>query len=168
VTEVPLSVNLTKAGQIPIRFSLPTDALPQDDTRLLAVNVRQKLDLTVVDGEPSAIPGESETDFITIALTVGNETWKLNRLTDAEFAGNKPASADLMVLANVSQLTTEQVKNLEKQVDAGMGLMIFVGEQVDAQLYKRTPLQRRGRPFACEARQADRSEHRRHRRREAR
>ncbi|MEZ6145626.1 MAG: hypothetical protein R3B91_09480 [Planctomycetaceae bacterium] len=52
--------------------------------------------------------------------------------------GNQPIGApDVIVLGNVETLSPERVQELESLVEAGAGLMIFSGEQVDVEEYNR-------------------------------
>jgi hypothetical protein len=133
--ELPLSVTPQKPGHFPLRLSLPPDALPADDTRWLDVPVRPNVGVTLVDGEPGARPFESETDFLTVAFTAGAFPWDVKRQTDADWLAARPVSADVLVLANVATLPPAHVAALEKLVAAGMGLMVFVGDQVDPEVY---------------------------------
>src|SRR4051794_22221399 len=133
--DLPLSVTPQKPGHFPLRLSLSSDALPADDVRWLDVPVRTNVGVTLIDGEPGARPFESETDFLTVAFTAGAFPWDVKRQTDTDWLAARPAPADVLVLANVATLPPEHVAALEKLVSAGMGLMIFVGDQVDPQLY---------------------------------
>ncbi|MFI5379072.1 MAG: BatA domain-containing protein [Tepidisphaerales bacterium] len=134
-TEIPLTVKPQEAGYKPLRLTLPGDALVQDNVRYLTMSVRDRIDVTMVDGEISTQPFESETDFLALALSVGTEPFHVQRVSDSDWAQNRPAAADVMVLANVANVPQEQVAALERMVKAGMGLMIFVGDQVDPALY---------------------------------
>lgn len=133
--DLPLSVTPQRAGHFPLRLSLPPDALPADDVRYLNVPVRANVSVTLVDGEPGARPFESETDFLTVAFTAGTLPWDVNRIADTDWLAVRPSASDVLVLANVAAIPLEQVSALEKLVAAGTGLMVFVGDQVDPQLY---------------------------------
>jgi hypothetical protein len=135
VTEVPLTVSMQKAGQTPIHLTLPNDPLPGDNSRWLAVNVRPTLELSLVDGEPSAQPFESATDFLALAFSVGSEPWHVERRSDTDWAAGRLGSSDVLTLANVSSLSPERITAIERLVHDGMGLMIFCGELVDPVLY---------------------------------
>ena len=134
-TEVPLTIALQKPGQVPLHLTLPNDALPADNTRWLAVNVRQSLDLSLVDGEPSAQAFESATDFLALAFSIGSEPWHVDKRTDSDWAGARLQSADVLTIANVASFSQERIAALERLVKDGMGVMIFAGEQVDPVLY---------------------------------
>jgi hypothetical protein len=134
-TEIPLTLKPQEAGYKTVRLTLPGDALLQDNVRYLTMTVRDRIDVTMVDGKISTQPFESETDFLSLALSVGSEPFHLQRVADSEWAQSRPSPADVMVLANVATIPQEQVAGLERMVKAGMGLMIFVGDQVDPTLY---------------------------------
>ncbi|HUO07563.1 MAG TPA: BatA domain-containing protein [Phycisphaerae bacterium] len=135
-TEIPLTVSVESAGTHTLSMSLSPDALPADNTRYLTVNVRPTVSVLLVDGAPSAQPFESETDFLALAYSVGARPWNVQRATEVKRIGpGSPDVPDVMVLANVASLTGEQSAAIEKLVQNGMGLMIFVGDQVDVDAY---------------------------------
>jgi hypothetical protein len=133
--DLPLSVTPQRPGHFPLRLALPPDALPADDARWLGVAVRANVGVTLVDGEPGARPFEGETDFLTVAFTAGTLPWEVSRVTDTDWLAVRPAPADVLVLANVAAVPPAHVAALERLVSAGMGLIVFVGDQVDPQLY---------------------------------
>jgi hypothetical protein len=134
-TDVPLTVTLQKPGQVPLHLTLPNDAMPQDNSRWLAMNVRQSLELSLVDGEPSVQAFESATDFLALAFSIGSEPWHVDKRSDSDWAATRLQSADVLTLANVASFSTERITAIEQLVKDGMGVMIFAGEQVDPVLY---------------------------------
>lgn len=137
-TEVPLTVSLENSGAHTVSLALPRDALPQDDLRCLCLTVRPNVSVLLIDGEPSAQPFESETDFLTLAYSVGVHPWKLQHATELDPRRLRPGSPDtpdVLVLANVAALSAEQAASIERLVRNGMGLMIFTGELVDPEAY---------------------------------
>jgi hypothetical protein len=56
-------------------------------------------------------------------------------MTDSEWASTPSTHPDLLVLANLAHLNADQVERLEQQVADGMGLVIFVGDQLDPDNY---------------------------------
>ncbi len=126
---------MQKPGQSPLHLTLPSDALPQDNSRWLALNVRPSLELSLVDGDPSAQAFESATDFLALAFSVGSEPWHIDRRSDSDWASSRLVSSDVLVMANVASLSPERISAVERLVKDGMGLMIFAGEQIDPVLY---------------------------------
>jgi hypothetical protein len=138
VTERPVTVEPQSPGQIAVRLAVGNDPLPGDVARWSVVTIKPRLDITLVDGEPSAAPFESETDFLALALTAGREPWQTRRLADAEWLAAGNDSPDVTILANVATMTPDRVAALERQVrETGMGLVICLGEQVEPELYNR-------------------------------
>ena len=133
--DLPITVTPQRAGTVPVRLSLPADALPADDVRWLNLSVRQNVEVTLVDGEPGSRAFEGETDFLAVAFTAGALPWEVKREADTDWLAARPRPADVMVLANVAAVPPGHVDALEKLVAAGMGLIVFVGDQVDPQLY---------------------------------
>jgi hypothetical protein len=134
-TEVPLTLTPDAAGQVPVKLSMPADALPGDDTRYFCLDVRPSLDVMLIDGEPSNQPLEGETDFLTVAYTIGAEPWRVTREIEGEWNQAKIAASDVVVVANVAQLSSAQVGELEKFVSGGGGLILFCGDLMDISAY---------------------------------
>ena len=135
---IPLSATFQVAGPHSVSLQLPEDALPGDDRRWAANDVRDHLRMVLVDGEPSSEPYGGEIDFLALALSVGvaeADAWKIEILTDAEWASRSLGDPDLVVLANVAAPTPENARELTRLTRAGAGVMIFVGDQVDPDIY---------------------------------
>src|SRR5438552_11934205 len=107
-TDVPLTLTPTAPGQMPIKLSLPADSLPGDDTRFFCLSVRPTLDVMLIDGEPSSVPLEGETDFLTVAYTIGAEPWHVTRAMEGEWNSAKNSASDVIGIANVASLTPQQ------------------------------------------------------------
>ncbi len=142
--KLPLVATFQEPGQHDVVFELPVDALAGDNARSAVVQVRQSVDMLLVDGEPSPGPLGGEADFLALALSLAGDTadaFHVEVVTDAEWASTRATNPDLLVLAGVAHLSVDQAQALERQVAEGMGLMVFVGDQVDPdnynqQLYK--------------------------------
>ena len=88
-----------------MKMSMPADSLPGDDTRFFCLTVRPTLDVMLIDGEPSSQPLEGETDFLTVAYSIGAEPWHVTRATEGEWNPIKNAASDVIAIANVAQLS---------------------------------------------------------------
>jgi len=109
-----------------------------DNQRWTAVDVRRRLRAVLIDGQPSSEPLASEADFLALALSVGGEdsaAFQIDILTDADISALAHDQPDLVVLANVASFTPAQAQRLRALVESGMGLSIFVGDQVDPDNY---------------------------------
>ena len=131
-----------------LELALPRDSLPDDNARYVSVDVHNSLGIEVVDGEPDPRPFESETDFLELAYSVGRAPWQITRMTDSQWASNPLLAPDVLVLANVGSISEQRAAELTAQVEAGLGLMIFLGEQVDPTAYNRDSLPRRAGALA--------------------
>jgi hypothetical protein len=142
--DLPVTVTFDSPGMHGIELTLPRDNLPEDNVRYASVDVRSSLGIEVVDGEPDPRPFESETDFLELAYSVGRAPWQITRMTDSQWASNPSLAPDVLVLANVGSISEQRAAELYAQVEAGLGVMIFLGEQVDPTAYNRI-LYREGR-----------------------
>ena len=132
---VPLVATFQEAGPHHVELVLADDDLPGDNRRAAVCDVREQVNILLVDGEPSSEPLAGEVDFLALALAIGatdSDAFHVQVVTDSEWATLPAGESDLIVLANVGNLTPDQVARLERQVAAGTGLMIFPGDQIDA------------------------------------
>ncbi|WP_237729319.1 BatA domain-containing protein [Schlesneria paludicola] len=139
-TIVVLTATFQEAGLHHVSLKLPADDLAGDNQRWDVVDVKENARMQLVDGEPSTDPFQSETDFLALALSLPigeSKAFQVEVVTDTEWATSAKIDPDLMVLANVATLSSTHADLLRKQVEAGMGLMIFPGDQVDPDSYNR-------------------------------
>lgn len=121
-----------------LSVELPPDALPIDSTRRIAVPVAKSLRVLVASGERSADPYEDETFLLTVALQPEGPQFSGNEVTvvdDSDLETADLSEYHVVVLANVYRITEAAADRLEAYVSAGGGLMIFLGDQVDAGIY---------------------------------
>jgi hypothetical protein len=160
LVRVPLVARFPTAGTHHLSFSLRLPGsqaahdLPGDNSIAAVVHVAESLSVALVDGEPASEPLGGELDFFALALTADETNPIVGELvSDAELDDALALRPDLMVLANVAALSPQQADRLTRLVQEGMGLMVFLGEQVDAELYNEL-LHARGRgllPASLEA-----------------
>jgi hypothetical protein len=135
---VPLAVPFPGSGPHELSLQLPEDELPGDNTRWVAVPVKDSLLIRLVDGEPSSQPFGSEVDYLAAPLSIGigaAEAWRVEVVPDQDFLSQRLDPADVLVLANVAAPTIEQSERLNRLVKAGLGLLIFTGGKLDVGLY---------------------------------
>ncbi len=135
---VPLAIPFPGSGPHELSLKLPDDELPGDNTRWVAVPVKDSLLIRLVDGEPSSQPFGSEVDYLAAPLSIGigaAEAWRVEVVPDQDFLSQRLDPADVLVLANVAAPTPEQAERLGVLVKAGMGLLIFTGGKLDVGLY---------------------------------
>jgi len=115
------------------------DVLLEDNQRSIAVDVIDEIKVLLVDGDPAQEPLEGETDYLAIALSpfaFGGEDQPdavqtkvcLRQQLQKSVVDDAP---DLVVLANVSDLSDQERSDLSQFVMRGGTLVIFDGDQVD-------------------------------------
>jgi hypothetical protein len=135
---VPLVATMQEPGPHEIGFELPNDFLAGDNALWAVAHVQQSVDMLLVDGEPSTEALGSETDFLALALSLSGDTsepFRVEVISDSEWSASPQAQPDLLVLANVSRVNGDQAEQLERLVNGGMGLIVFLGDQVDPDNY---------------------------------
>ena len=127
---VPIAHTFHQPGAYRIDAQLEaSEAFPLDDRRTLALDVRDKSRVLLVDGEPDEEDGE--TFFLQAALG-GTEAG-----IDAQVVGEDGLEEtdlrpfDVVWLCNVQTLTAATAARLEQFVAAGGGVAIFAGALVD-------------------------------------
>ena len=132
------SARFQKPGLHNVSLTLPEDNLAGDNQRWNVIEVRQQIDVLLVDGEPTSEAADSETYFLAPALSISEQEtagWRIEQVTDAEWESLPLRNPDLIVLANVATISERRAAKLSKLVRSGTGLMIFLGDQVDPDVY---------------------------------
>ena len=139
---VEVETEFLRTGYESITLELPVDpslpGLPSDNVRYLAAQVTGAINVLVVDGEPSADEFADEVTFLTTALRPEGEVFSGNEITVVDEAQLEEISLTrfhLVVLANVYRVGEPGADALERFVREGGGLLVFLGDQVDADLY---------------------------------
>ena len=144
-TTVGVSTAFLRAGthvvEARINRAAP-DALTDDDSRLLSLEVRAALPVLLVDGQPGRTRLAGQAGYLATAWAprspdAQDTTIQPFVITEAELAGEPLADYDLIVLCNVQRLAPAQWQLLERYVHAGGGLLVFAGDLVSADNYNR-------------------------------
>lgn len=126
------------SGSHVLAVSIDEDSLPGDDRSEAAIEITDALPILLVDGISSPDPARSEVFFAKSALSaVANPTpWIATRtVRSPAFSQASIGDAQVIMLANVSRLTDQQLDTIEEFVDDGGGLGIALGDQIDEQWY---------------------------------
>ena len=137
---VPFTFRFDEAGGVPVRAETAADPLPADNVRYYAAAVTAGVPVLIVDGDPSSDPLRSESLFLHRALAPPGETrssYAVQVVTEDQFETAQLAAYHAVFLCNVYRLSDERVASLEEWVRAGGGLAVFLGGQVDDQMYNR-------------------------------
>ena len=117
---------------------IDNDALKIDNRRYFTVQSMKSIKTHCVNGEQKRSDIEDETFFLTRAvLDVGGEGAPIDYTESTTF----PSAAslkqyDVLILANVSQITAAEAERLKTYVNGGGGLIITLGDQVDSNVYQ--------------------------------
>lgn len=139
--KVSLFATFREAGPHTVAARVPTDRQPADDRRTLALRVIEAIDVLLVDGDPGIEPRESEVFYLRNALTpVATEKreqyfLKTRTVGVGELPSVKLGEFEVVVLANVAELTENTLAALENFVRNGGGLVVFPGGKMNADFY---------------------------------
>ena len=126
------------SGSHVLAVSIDEDSLPGDDRSEAAIEITDALPILLVDGSSSPDPARSEVFFAKSALSaVANPTpWIAARtVRSPAFSPASIGDAQVIMLANVSRMTDQQLDTIKEFVDNGGGLGIALGDQIDQQWY---------------------------------
>ncbi|MGB0583077.1 MAG: BatA domain-containing protein [Limisphaerales bacterium] len=136
-----LFVRLRSEGWHSVTVKIGQDALPFDDQRVLAVRGIKELSALLVDGDPGDEPRAAETFFIRHAMTPvpfaekADYFIKPRAVVVSELSGVRFDDYDVVVLANVAEITVAQSQLLERFVRRGGGLLVFPGPRTNPTFY---------------------------------
>ena len=156
-TSVEVAVEFLQAGSVSLRVDLAlsdshsgsgswSDPLPLDNTRYATTTVSDAIRVLIVNGEPSPDILGDEVGFLATALRPEGEVFSGNEyviVDEVELESAELAGFHAVILANVYRIGEPVIEALERFVKSGGGLLVFVGDQVDPDLYN-TALYRDG------------------------
>lgn len=145
--EVHHRYTFTTPGVHALSVRLPDDALGLDDVRHVALEVRDRLRVLIVEGDEGSGPLDGEADLLRLALAPAGDVLTgvdpvvvpVEGLREQDLAGY-----DAVIACNVEAWPAERVPDLERWVQRGGGLAVFLGDLVDADAWTRA-LYREGR-----------------------
>lgn len=132
------------------------DRLKIDDTRSRVVDVAAELKVLIVEGERGIGAMAGSGAFLELALAPPNEDGKHavstrdrsssyvlpERISDLELSGRVLSDYRAVVLAGVGQITAGQADQIQKFVQQGGTLIVFMGEPVSGDNYNQVLLPR--------------------------
>jgi hypothetical protein len=135
---VPFTFTFGETGSARVRAEIGADAVPRDNIRFAAPDVKPGVPILLVDGEPSSEYGETETFYLHRALDPPGEVPSGNDVevvSENRFEETPLHPFQVVVLANLYRLTEDRAAALADWVRDGGGLVVFLGDQVDAMVY---------------------------------
>ncbi|MEE3365777.1 MAG: BatA domain-containing protein [Planctomycetota bacterium] len=114
--------------------------LSADNRRYFCFEVLDAVNVVAVNGAPSSIRRNDELFFLQTALAAGGAETNPIRVTGVRSNAFQGASLDdvrLVILANVESLPEAAVGKLERFVDRGGSLLVFLGDQAQPAFYNK-------------------------------
>jgi len=141
-TTVRLEAELDRPGPYRGHVALDPDHVPADNTRWFALDRGRRARVLCVDGEFGRMDILRETFYLQSALVPGGvaeepglELPQVQVVAPNDLQNRDLDNLDVVVLANVPDLPGLSVARLEKFVNTGGGLIVFVGDRVHADTY---------------------------------
>ena len=146
-TNVPLTLTLDKPGPHTASLALGADALPQDNVRYLAIDVRPTVSVLLIDGRRRRRSSNrrpiSWRSPIRSALGLGASSDSAHSIRGGWFPG-PPMCRTCWCWPTSMRSQPSRSRSSSGWSRGGMGLMIFSGDLVDVDLYNQR-LYREGR-----------------------
>ena len=134
-----LYVPLNDKGIARLSAELEPDELDTDNVRRAVADVRDRIAVLCVDGSPSPEPFGGAADFVAAALCSGQRNagglQAVKTIPWIVLPSERLAQYDIVVLANLAEVTQELAQTLGEFVQRGGGLIIFLGENVRPDLW---------------------------------
>ena len=138
---ISLFAKLMTEGFHSIHARIPDDRLRADDRRSLVVRAIKDVRVLLIDGEPGNEPRDSETYFLRNALVpipieMQEEYFiKATTIGSPDLPSARLDDFDALILANVSDLSENMLRNFEQYLRRGGGIMIFPGAKSNPVFY---------------------------------
>ena len=127
-------------GWIDGEVKLTPDRLPADDIFYFPLNVKEKVRVLVVDGDPKTSLRGSESYFLVSALRPGGlkrSPFLTRVITEDELGQMDPQSFDTLFLLNVPR---PDLSKMGAFIEMGKPLFIFLGDRIVPEVYNQFPL----------------------------
>ncbi len=135
---VEFEYRFLSAGSHVLCAVLDDDNLPGDNRAEAAVTVAEAIPVLLVDGHPGLDPTKTETFFLQAALSPSLLDHPLVQATVVPWNAFQPSQLDkqaVVILADVPRLTAPQAEALKTFASKGGGLLMALGDGVDAAAY---------------------------------
>lgn len=134
---VSLFIPFRDPGAVRIAAALEDDLLVADNTRRTVAVIRDKVSVLCVDGDTA---GGTSSRLIAAALQAhrnisGEEDLAVQSVSWTELPAQNLDGFDLVVLADVPDITVEQAQAFENYVRKGRGLIWFAGDRIKASVW---------------------------------
>jgi hypothetical protein len=142
---VTVPITFDAPGQQTITADITSGTLASDDRLQHVIDVVAPIGVLIVSGDERAGAFRGESDFLRTALAPfaamkrdAVDPARVTVLSIDKWADASVADTNVLVLANVAELTPQQVRSVESFVYAGGGLLIAPGGATRPESYNRT------------------------------
>ncbi len=138
---VSLFAKIRSDGYHTITAKIPSDRLPADDHRTVALHAIHKVKVLLIQGTSSSVRSQSDDFFVRNALVplapaeVDSYYIKTSSITASQLGGVSLDDYDAVFLLGVDSLALTQVQAFMDYVRQGGGLAIFPGPRCDLDFY---------------------------------
>jgi len=137
---VSLFVPFQNPGPARITAKLDTDSLPADDSRRAVAIIRDRVSVLVVDGSSGG--ADKSGGLIAAALRArgngaGQEDFTVQSAPWVSLPTQDLSSFDVVILADVPDITPDQARRFEEYVRGGNGLIWFAGDNMKAAVWNK-------------------------------
>lgn len=129
---VSLFVPFYNGGPTRITAEISGDLLPTDNVRRVVAVVKDKVSVLCVDGSDGDAGRLLMAALLARAEGSQDEDYVVRSIPWLSFPAENLAEVDVIVMADVPEITTEQVEQLSRHVREGNGLVWFAGPNVKA------------------------------------
>ena len=117
--------------------ALPNDHLEIDNTRYFRLQSLKSIKVHCVNGEPGRRDYESEIFFVEAALQPEAQIVPIDLTQSLQLPNaSEISNYDVIILANVKDLTGAEAQSLRTFVGSGGGLVITAGDRMDLEAYR--------------------------------
>ena len=148
-TTVEWTHSFSTAGEHHAEVRLSGDGLPEDDSRHIALPVRDRLRVLLAGGRSGNRPEQAATFYVAAALnpegitetpstgSPGSPRITTTVIPESRLLGEELDRHDCVVLCDVPRLDQLEISRLTRFVAAGGGLVIGLGQSVDTEAWNR-------------------------------
>ncbi|QDT94882.1 hypothetical protein V144x_03150 [Gimesia aquarii] len=146
-TQTEFTHQFTRVGDHRLEVRLAEDRLPLDNHRWKIMPVKKDINVLLVNGRQSGESMGRATDYLELALSpsLKEHPWqgiiKPQVINEGELANTELSLYDAVVICDVALFTANERDLLKRYVKRGGGLIISLGEQVNAENYNQTLFQ---------------------------
>jgi hypothetical protein len=142
-SEANFVIRFEATGTHTLEVSIDGDGLSADNNLRMAVDVPESLHVLLVGGSVDLPFPQNSTDFLSLALdpAAASQQVELSSLLRPEvvsagqLTGRALADARVVILANIQELTVQQLTLLREFVRNGGGLIVFPGDRANIAFY---------------------------------